>query len=645
MSGQNKASLMGAIRILLSVLVICVSLLFLTELYNLKVLSGLWFVIGAMIVLLIDALAIFCLNHFTRRQASRTACSVLAVALAVVFGAGSWYISRANTTLGRLTRASEQVKNTIDVYAMADSDLSDVSSLNGKTIGILETINTSGTEKLLDDLSDQGITVITESYSNFGPLANALYTDEVDAIVVNEIYLSNITDLEAFPNFLNETKIVYQYVYYTDIEYSTAAVNDITKEPFTVMLNGSDSRGGLGDTDRSDVNMLVTINPQTKVVLMVSIPRDSYVETVCDAEYGCLQGQYDKLTHTGIHTYHTTQKTIENFMDVDINYVFRANFSAVIDIVDALGGIDVYVEPGYAVDYFYTNDLFGTSYGVTEGWNHLNGEAALCYARERYAYTEGDFQRIKNQQQVLTAIAQAVTKPDVIIKYNSLLSAIDGNFWTDLSTDEIMEFIQFQISKNPDWTFISYALSGTSDSLYCAESYNYASVVILDQNTVKLGRELIEAVLEGKSADEINEMIDDSSDMAPDYSLDSSSTVDVDTSSSDYYAPVQDNYDYSYSYSQDVIDYNTYTPDYDTTYQEPVYTAPDTSYDYNYSYSDNTYTDPGYDSSQTTTVAPDYSYDYGADTSYDYNYSYSTDSGYSQDYSGYASDSPAVPAQ
>ncbi|MCF0245663.1 MAG: LCP family protein [Ileibacterium sp.] len=519
---KSSSKSFTAVKLLLSVLIVLLSVLLGFQIMRLNVLPTPVLIPVLAGLGLVDLLVIVLLLFFTKKTTSRVLCSILAVVLALVYGGGSFYLFRTQNALGALTADNAKVKNVVRVYALNDSGIDDEKGLEGKKVGILKSINKAGSEKTLNALSEAGVKVESEEFNNFGPLADALYTDKVDAIVVNDVYLSNITELSKFTDFTSKTKVVFTYEYTTEMSSASSKVTNITTEPFTVMINGSDSREGLGNTDRSDVNMLATINPKTGVVLLVSIPRDAYVETACDPEYECLNGQYDKLTHTGIHTYNTTKATIEKLMDVKINYTFRANFAAVVDIVDALGGIDVNVKPGYAVESFWTNDMFGTDYGVTEGVNHLNGQAALCYARERYAYAEGDFQRIRNQQEVLTQIAKKVTSPEVITRYAGLLDTIAGNFWTDISQAQISELIQYQINKAPKWDFISYSLSGQPDSLYCAEAYNNASVVVLDQNTVKFAKELIQAVLDGKSAEEINKLIKEKVPEAADYSLDAS---------------------------------------------------------------------------------------------------------------------------
>lgn len=550
-------------RVLLSILILASSALLLAELYLINILTPVLFMTAAVLVGLIDIILIVFLNLKTRKTSSRIICTILSLALCCVYGVGSWYLNQTYDALGRLTGGSK-TKTVMQVIAMKDSSIDNLDDLMGDPVGILEGINEHGTEKTLENIAEQHVSITTESYKNFGPLADALYTGEVDAIIINQTYRDNISGLEKFSDFESKTKVVYTFEYEIGGTASAKPVSSITTKPFTVMMNGSDSRGGLGDNDRSDVNMLVTINPVTHVILMTSIPRDAYVETVCDPEYECLNGQYDKLTHTGNHTYNTTKATIENLLDVDVNYTFRANFAAVVDIVDALGGIDVDVAPGYAVDYFYTNDMFGTNYGVTEGINHLNGQAALCYARERYAYTEGDFQRIRNQQEVLKAIAEKATSPSVIGSYSKLLDTIDGNFWTDLSQNEITDLIKVQIAQSPKWTFVSYALSGEPGQAYCAEAYGNASVVYLDMNTVKFAKGLIDDVIAGESAEQIQESIENWTETAPDLNYGDDSSQYYSDPNTDY-NPVPDYYE-SPVYQEPV--YN------EPVYNEPVYNAP-----------------------------------------------------------------------
>jgi LCP family protein required for cell wall assembly len=224
------------------------------------------------------------------------------------------------------------------------------------------------------------------------------------------------------------------------------------------------------------------------------------VEVLCSAGEACTYGQLDKITHTGIYGMNTTKLTVENLLDIDINYTFRVNFSSVTDIVDALGGVDVYVEEGMAVETFYADS---TLEGVVEGWNHLNGERALAFARERYAYLDGDNQRVKNQQTVLKAIVDKATSAEILSKYSSLLDTFQNAFETTLTRQEITDFIKYQIQAMPGWTFESYQVSGDGEILYCPSLGDSAYVTVLDFSTVALAHDKIEAVLNGGSADDV----------------------------------------------------------------------------------------------------------------------------------------------
>ena len=341
-----------------------------------------------------------------------------------------------NTTLETVTDQENKAKNTVSVVVLNSSGLEDVNSLEGSKLGVLKTIGNEATKKSLTDLKKNNVTYTKKTYDNMLGMLKALYDGEVDAIVLNEAYRSNVCDLEDYTNFNNDTKVIHKTVYYTKENSSSLAVSDITSKPFNILISGNDSFGSLDENARSDVDMLVTINPVTSTILLTSIPRDSYVKEVCN-DYACNYGAYDKLTHTGIYGVDTTKDTIENMLDIDINYVYRVNFTSMIDIVDALGGVDVTVPEGMAVSKFYTNSNLEW---VHEGENRLDGKRALAYSRERKAYLDGDLQRARNQQQVLQAMFKKATSPEIIKNYTSLLKALVGAFDTNMTIQEITSF-------------------------------------------------------------------------------------------------------------------------------------------------------------------------------------------------------------
>lgn len=555
---------------LLSLFSIVLAIIFVLQVLNMNILP-LKLAIPALSIVILVTLLVFILYNFTsRRPIAKFFSGLLVVALTVAYGFGNYYVYKTNDVLVDVTSLTSKMTNTVSVVTMDASKVTKLKELDGADVGICTKVGAKGTNKALDDIESK-ISIDTHKYSSILEMVYALYNGDVDAIVLNETYRGEIHDQEAYTNFNTDTKVIHKTTYETkrdSVETSKDAVN-VTTEAFTVLISGNDSYGGLNDVSRSDSNMLVTVNPNTHTVLMTSIPRDYYVSVACSdsADNACPQGEDDKLTHTGLYGVSTTEETIEDFMDIEINYYARVNFSSLVNLVDALDGIDIEVGKGLAVDTFYANS---TLKGVHEGTNHLNGERALAYARERHAYVDGDAQRIKNQQQVLQAIVEKATSASMITHYSSFMEALSGAFETNMSSDDMTSLIRYEINETPDWTFESYALTGESDMQYCASLGDSASVTIPNQSSINTGKKKIQAVLAGKSSESVE---DDDQDSYDSYSTDSD---DEDTTYDDS----------SYDDSSDT----TYD---DSSYYDDSYNS-DITYDSNM-YNDETYYDPSSD--------------------------------------------------
>ena len=248
---------------------------------------------------------------------------------------------------------------------------------------------------------------------------------------------------------------------------------DVTKETFNVFVSGIDVRGDISEiVSRSDVNMVVTVNPKSREVLITSIPRDYYVEL---PSYGAM----DKLTHAGIYGPEESIAAIENLLDIDINYYAKVNFSTVVSLVDAIGGIDVTTEEAF--DTHKTGNIYHFDAGV----NHIDGEQALAYCRERQSWIDGDMRRNENQQVVLEAVINKLTKgPVILYKYPAILDAIKGTVETDMNKDDMTDLIKMQLGDMRGWDISKQAIKGTPDFAYCYASDCSASVVMPDTNSV-----------------------------------------------------------------------------------------------------------------------------------------------------------------
>lgn len=497
---ENKKSIGFMIfAIILSVILVVFTGGLIYQIFKLQILPDNILIPIILVLILLTMIFVLLINFSTHGLVSKILCSLMVVVLSVVYGLGNYYLYSTNTTLETVTDQENKAKNTVSVVALNSSGLEDVNSLEGSKLGVLKTIGNEATKKSLTDLKKNNVTYTKKTYDNMLGMLKALYDGEVDAIVLNEAYRSNVCDLEDYTNFNNDTKVIHKTVYYTKENSSSLAVSDITSKPFNILISGNDSFGSLDENARSDVDMLVTINPVTSTILLTSIPRDSYVKEVCN-DYACNYGAYDKLTHTGIYGVDTTKDTIENMLDIDINYVYRVNFTSMIDIVDALGGVDVTVPEGMAVSKFYTNSNLE---GVHEGENRLDGKRALAYSRERKAYLDGDLQRARNQQQVLQAMFKKATSPEIIKNYTSLLKALVGAFDTNMTTQEITSFIKYQIQAKPSWKFEQFVLKGDNDLRTSAELGSEVSVVILYDSYINIAHDKIQAVLDGQSSDTI----------------------------------------------------------------------------------------------------------------------------------------------
>lgn len=464
-------------------------------------------------------------------------------------GIGNFYVYKTDGFMQKVTdHKIGDVKNTVSIIVMDDSNIKDLSSLKGKKVGRLNNVDKVGTNKLLKSVKKKKGSNYFKTKKFDGALSEveALYNGEIDAMILNESYRGNVTSVEEYEHFSTETRVVYSTSYYTTKKNDSLVVSDITKNPFTILISGNDTTGDVSELSRSDVNMLVTINPKTSTILLTSMSRDTYVETVCDADgdTACPEGQMDKITHTGIYGLNTTRQTVEKFYDLKVNYSFRVNFTSVIDVVDALDGIDLNVEEGEQCDLFWAN----MKPGLPVGLHHVDGETALAFARERKAYVDGDYQRVRNQQKVMQAIINRAISSSALVNYTSFINSLESAFETNMTYDEITDLIKYELQAKPDWKFETYQISGLGDELMCASLGQAASVQVPDLNTVRIAREKIEAVMNGKSSSTVAE------DGEPEYNYYPSQST---STSTDYLTPeVEDDNVYTDQIQQDQTTYD-----------------------------------------------------------------------------------------
>lgn len=533
------------------------------------------------VVLILLALIILLILHFKAKGfISRLLMGLVTLCMCIGLAYGNYFVYKADSTFDVVTSLADSKATTTSIVVLKASSINKEAELKGKTIGTILKMDEEATERMLKDLDSDNIKYKTKDYSTLDDMMEAFYAGKVDAICLNEKYRDILHESEAYFNFQTDSRTVHQNVHYTKVEKNdnpSDPVSDISKDGFTILVSGNDSYGTLQDSNtRSDANLLLTVNPKTGTILMTSIPRDYYVELVCpsdDDELACPEGSYDKLTHSGLMGVKSTEETIEKALGIKINYNVRINFSSVVNLVDALDGIDLDVKKGEEVDVFYTNSQPGLSVGK----HHVDGETALAFARERHAYADGDNQRVRNQQKVFKAIFKRIISPKMITNYGKFMDAIAVAFDTNLSGDEISKFVKYELDNMLNWKIESYAIVAEPDYQFCYQSQSYASVVAQNDVMNEVAKKKIQAVLKGKSSTTVKDPSGYSQTASEDNAVGNTEELEnmgilnsSDNTSSEY---EKDN-DYEYDYNQGYDDSEYYNPD-DQYYQEDTYEESD----------------------------------------------------------------------
>lgn len=523
------------------------------------------------LVMVILCLIILLILHFKAKKfLPRLLAGFITLCMCVGLAYGNYFIYKTDNTFDVVTSLADSKATTTSIVVLKSSSIKKESGLKGKKIGTILDMDKKPTKRMLDDLNKDNIKYTTKDYSNLDELMEAFYSGEVDAICLNEKYRDILHETQAYFTFQTDTRIVHQNVHYTKVEKNdnpSDPVNDISKDAFTVLVSGNDSYGTLQDSNtRSDANLLLTVNPKTGTILMTSIPRDYYVELVCpedDPELACPEGSYDKLTHSGLMGIKSTEETIEKALGIKINYNVRINFSSVVNLVDALDGIDLDIKKGEEVDIFYVNSQPGLSVGK----HHVDGETALAFARERHAYADGDNQRVRNQQKVFKAIFNRIVSPKMITNYGKFMDALAVAFDTNLSGDEISKFVKYELNNMPNWNIESYAIVAEPDYQFCYQSQSYASVVAQNDVMNEVAKKKIQAVLKGKSSTTVEYPSGYSQKPSEDNAVGNTEELQSMGAENE-----QSDYDYDYDQSYEDTDY--YNPD-DQYYQEDTYEESD----------------------------------------------------------------------
>lgn len=481
---QNEHEKRSLWAVIIAVIYVISTAALLFSIFRLGVLPGAYLAVLAVVLVIISLLLVKGLLNRKKGKGS-VVCAVIVCILALGMIAGTAMITGTLSFMNGIIAGSTQVHN-YHVIVRADSEYQDLKDIGGKTVFVQKNEDEK-LKKAKEELQKE-VDVDFEEKDSITELAEALISKDADILYMNSAYYEMA--LEEVENFTEENTRILDTLNVTVETAVNAKSIDVTTDPFNIYISGIDATGSISNVARSDVNMVMTVNPTTREILLTSIPRDYYVEL---ASYGA----YDKLTHSGIYGIEETVATVENLLDIEINYYVKVNFTTVTKLVDALGGITV------NSDYAFTSV---SGYSFSEGENHLNGEAALAFARERKAFAEGDRQRVKNQQAVITAIIKKVTGSTAILtSYSDLLAAMSDNVEMNMAANDITSIVKMQLGDMRGWDIDKCSLNGTGDSATTYSIPNaYAYVMRPDPLSIEEAKTEINTIM-GVATDETTE--------------------------------------------------------------------------------------------------------------------------------------------
>ena len=446
---------------------------------------------AAMLVLI--PLLLFLLQREKKEQKKKTGFRIAAIVillfLGILEGAVSFYIHQYNSKMENVTETRTQYTQ-VEIYVKDENRAKTIEyAVESKyVIGVIAGADEDAVSRAREQIEEQhGRKLMLQSYKSLFDLVKAL--DQLDLIDTLEGFEGYSQKLRSLYSGSVQTEIILQPISQIPEEKSEEQPlrePDLWEDSFCAYVSGIDTFGPVTSRSRSDVNILAIVNTQTKTVLLISTPRDYYVPF----NFAPANGAMDKLTHAGIYGIEGSIRALGDYYGLPVHYYLRVNFSGFIDIINTLGGVDVDSDADFA----------SGGYSFHKGMNHLNGEAALGFVRNRYSFLEGDRARGRHQMAVIKGVINALKSSKVLTNYSELLDEMSGCLQTNASKAMIGDLVQLTLDRSGgDWVVLTYSVDGVGreDSAFSLGCYAY--VMVPDENTVQYARDLVMAVVSGET--------------------------------------------------------------------------------------------------------------------------------------------------
>ena len=472
---QGKTKMLISWGLLAIYAVLAVFLLFLIFKYNMLDFRYLNIVVAVLIVVL----AILCFFLIWSKKAKNLTLILLLLGI-LISGTSLFAVGQFIGFTSRLNATSNYSNYSMSIAVLADSPIDNISQ-------VTSVMGPTGTDKdniqqLMNDLkATQNKELTVEESRSYLAAYKSLLAGDTKAIILNSVF-ENIIESE-YPDYASKIKKIYT----KELTKTVETPKDVKGDSFNVYISGIDTYGPISSVSRSDVNIIMTVNRETKKILLTTTPRDSYVPI---ADGG--NNQKDKLTHAGIYGVDASIHTLENLYGIDLNYYARLNFTSFLKLIDLLGGVDVYNDQEFTA---HTNGKF---YSV--GNVHLDSEQALGFVRERYSLADGDRDRGRNQQKVIVAILQKLTSTEALKNYDGIIKGLQDSIQTNMPLETMMKLVNAQLESGGTYKINSQDLKGTGrmdlPSYAMPESNLY--MMEISDSSLESVKAAINDVMEGK---------------------------------------------------------------------------------------------------------------------------------------------------
>ena len=435
--------------------------------------------LNIVVAILIVALAILCFFFIWFKKAKNLTLILLLLGI-LISGTSLFAVGQFIGFTSRLNATSNYSNYSMSIAVLADSPIDNISQ-------VTSVMGPTGTDKdniqqLMNDLkATQNKELTVEESRSYLAAYKSLLAGDTKAILLNSVF-ENIIESE-YPDYASKIKKIYT----KELTKTVETPKDVKGDSFNVYISGIDTYGPISSVSRSDVNIIMTVNRETKKILLTTTPRDSYVPI---ADGG--NNQKDKLTHAGIYGVDASIHTLENLYGIDLNYYARLNFTSFLKLIDLLGGVDVYNDQEFTA---HTN---GKSYSV--GNVHLDSEQALGFVRERYSLADGDRDRGRNQQKVIVAILQKLTSTEALKNYDGIIKGLQDSIQTNMPLETMMKLVNAQLESGGTYKINSQDLKGTGRMdlpSYAMPDSNLYMMEISDSSLESV-KAAINDVMEGK---------------------------------------------------------------------------------------------------------------------------------------------------